>query len=165
MFFTKKSVEYDVIVGAKATINGDIQTEGSVCLDGKVNGDIKTNGYIILSNESELVGNVYAESADIFGKCIGNIETSGPVVINGDAELQGDVKCESIRTMPGCQFSGKLTVVPNNQMRNPSRERERPENRRRNEVPRRTVPLSEKGDSKSDKSEDKKEDVKKYSRN
>lgn len=83
-------------MGAKATINGDIQTEGSVCPDGKVNGDIKTNGYIISSVESlELVGNVYAESADIFGKCIGNIETSGPVVINGDAELQGDVKCES----------------------------------------------------------------------
>ncbi|WP_373798387.1 bactofilin family protein [Bacteroides heparinolyticus] len=106
----KKTIEFDVIVGSKAVIKGDIETEGSVCIDGKVIGNIKTKGLAIISLDAALEGNLEAESADVYGKVVGNIETTGPVTINEEASVKGDVECEAIKTSPGSEFLGKLTV-------------------------------------------------------
>ncbi|MDO4753604.1 MAG: polymer-forming cytoskeletal protein [Bacillota bacterium] len=112
MFLNKKPADFDVVIGAKAVINGDIDTEGSICIDGKVNGNIKTNGDVIISENASLTGNIKAYSVDIYGSCIGDIETVGDINVNASATLKGDAKCGSIKTAPGCEFSGNLTVVP-----------------------------------------------------
>lgn len=112
MFLNKKSVLFDVVIGAKAVINGDIETEGSVCIDGKVNGNIQTNGDVIISENASVNGGIKALSVDIYGSCTGDIETKGHINVNETAVLKGDAKCGSIKTTPGCEFSGNLTVHP-----------------------------------------------------
>lgn len=112
MFFNKKNPNFDVIIGAKATIKGDIETEGSVCIEGKVNGNIHTDGYVIVSQHSNVTGNIKAHSANIYGTCLGDIETTESITVNATAVLKGNAKCGSIATIPGCEFSGSLTVTP-----------------------------------------------------
>lgn len=106
----KKSVEFDVIIGSNALITGDIETEGSVCVDGKVVGNINTKGLAIISLDASLNGDLKAESIDVYGSIVGNVETTGAVSINEEASIKGDVICGSIRTAPGSEFTGKLTV-------------------------------------------------------
>lgn len=131
MFFNKKSVLFDVVIGAKAVINGDIETEGSVCIDGKVNGNIDTDGDVIISENASINGGIRALSVDIFGSCTGDIETTGHINVNETAVLKGNAKCGSIRTTPGCEFAGNLTVhsVPKQN----SESRNKPETKKAND--------------------------------
>lgn len=122
----KKTVNFDVVIGEKAVIKGDIDTEGSVCIDGKVIGNIKTSGSIIVSANANIEGNIAAHSADIFGVCKGNIEATTSITVNADASLEGDAKCESIKTLPGCKFTGNLMVAPSDRTANEQKNRRTP---------------------------------------
>lgn len=112
MFLIKKPILFDVVIGAKAVINGDVETEGSICIDGKINGNIQTDGDVIVSENASINGDIKALSADIFGSCTGDVETTGHINVNESAILKGNAKCGSIKTAPGCEFSGNLTVLP-----------------------------------------------------
>lgn len=109
---SKQNTEYDIIIGEKSQVNGDIQTEGSVFLDGKIEGNVTSQGQVVVSQKSTVTGSIKAQAVEMYGKCKGNVETKTSLVIYGEASLIGDVVCESLTTTPGCEFKGNVQVVP-----------------------------------------------------
>ncbi len=112
----KKGENFEVIIGEHSSVKGDIETEGSVCINGKVYGNINTNGLVIISESALIEGDIISDSADIYGRCVGNVETKGPLTLYSDASVKGDVACGSITTTPGSEFDGKLSVMPRHHM-------------------------------------------------
>lgn len=109
--------EYDVVIGEKSQVNGDILTEGSVFLDGKIEGNVTSQGQVVVSQKSSVTGSIKAQAVELYGKCKGNVETKTSLVIYGDASLIGDVVCESLTTTPGCEFQGNVQVAPSHEHR------------------------------------------------
>lgn len=110
--FSKQAQSFDVVIGSQSKINGDIESEGSVRLDGKLVGSVKAKGEVIVSGNASVEGDIAALSVSIFGKCKGNIEAYGTVQLHSTAEMMGDVKAESFKTETGCTFNGNCQTAP-----------------------------------------------------
>lgn len=110
--FNKKTVNFDVIIGETSVIRGDIESEGSIRIDGHLDGSVTSRGGEVIVSENAVVnGNIYAQLADLFGKCTGNIIVQTHVTLHSSASLRGDVRAESINTEKGAEFTGHCTII------------------------------------------------------
>ncbi len=112
--FPKKEVEFkfDIIIGPSSIIKGDIESEGSIRVDGKVLGDIKSLGNIIVTEDAYINGNLTCINADIYGIVEGNAKTKGKINLYQKASLNGDIICKSFNTEEGATYKGNCFVDP-----------------------------------------------------
>ncbi|MBF4694811.1 bactofilin family protein [Fusibacter ferrireducens] len=112
--FPKKEVEFkfDIIIGPSSIIKGDIESEGSIRIDGKVLGDVKSLGNIIVTEEAYINGSLTCINADIYGIAEGNVKTKGKINLYHKASLKGDIICKSFNTEEGATFKGNCFVDP-----------------------------------------------------
>ncbi len=112
--FPKKEIDFkfDIIIGPNSLIKGDLESEGSIRIDGKVIGNIVSLGSIIITEDAYVNGNVTCTSADIYGVVEGNMSTKGKINLYHKASLNGDIICKSFNTDEGASFKGSCSVNP-----------------------------------------------------
>lgn len=112
--FQKKETEsnYDIIIGPSSLIKGDIESEGSIRVDGKIFGNIKSLGNVIISENANVKGDIYSVNAEIYGKCEGNVQVKGKINIHQNSSLIGDIVAKSFNTKEGSLFKGNCIVDP-----------------------------------------------------
>lgn len=108
----KKEIEmhFDIIIGETAVIDGDMNSEGSIRVDGTINGNLTCKGNIIISDKALVTGNICCLNAEIYGSCIGNVSVQGKVNLHEHASLDGDISAKSFVTKEGAHFLGKCYV-------------------------------------------------------
>lgn len=115
--FNKKemeiNVDFDVIVGSNTKIDGTIDSEGSIRIDGLLNGDIRAVGDVIIGANAEINGNINSKNIDISGIVNGNIVADLNLKIYETGRLNGDFECSSFHISDGGFFQGKCTVKGN----------------------------------------------------
>lgn len=116
--FQKKinDVNFDVIIGPSSIIKGDIESEGSIRIDGKIFGNITSLGTVIISENAYVKGDVKSMNADIYGKCEGNVQVKGKINIFQNSSLMGDILAKSFNTKEGSMFKGNCIVDPNEEL-------------------------------------------------
>lgn len=116
--FPKKEIEFkfDIIIGASSIIKGDIESEGSIRIDGKVIGDVKSLGNVIVTEDAYINGNVSCSSVDIYGSIEGNVKTKGKINLFEKASLTGDIVCKGFSTDEGSTFNGNCCVNPSDEI-------------------------------------------------
>ena len=62
------------IIGAGTSINGDINSEGDIRIDGTLNGNLIAKAKVFIGPEGIVEGNITGFHADILGKVKGNIK-------------------------------------------------------------------------------------------
>jgi len=112
--FQKRESEsnYDIIIGSSSLIKGDIESEGSIRVDGKIFGNIKSLGNIIISENAYVKGDIFSMNAEIYGKCEGNVQVKGKINIHQNSSLVGDIIAKSFNTKEGSLFKGNCIVDP-----------------------------------------------------
>ncbi|MGX8797572.1 bactofilin family protein [Fusibacter sp. JL298sf-3] len=110
--FQKKDIEmnFDIIIGPNSTVKGDLESDGSIRIDGVILGDISSKGNIIISEQAKVTGNVACLSTEIYGVCKGNVSVQGRVNLHENASLDGDVIARSFNTKEGAHFTGNCTI-------------------------------------------------------
>jgi len=116
--FQKKlnEVNFDVIIGPSSIIKGDIESEGSIRIDGKILGNITSLGTVIISENAYVKGDIKSMNADIYGKCEGNVQVKGKINIFQNSSLMGDILAKSFNTKEGSMFKGNCIVDPNEEL-------------------------------------------------
>ncbi len=116
--FQKKDTEsnYDIIIGSGSLIKGDIESEGSIRVDGKIFGNIKSLGNVIISENAYVKGDVFSMNAEIYGKCEGNVQVKGKINIHQNSSLIGDIIAKSFNTKEGSLFKGNCVVDPEEEL-------------------------------------------------
>ena len=116
--FQKKeaNVFYDIIIGSKSIIKGDVESEGSIRVDGKIYGDINSLGSVIISDNAYVKGNIKSQNADIYGVCEGNVSVRGKINIHENSTLTGDIVAKSFNTKEGSTFKGNCLVDPSEEL-------------------------------------------------
>lgn len=112
--FQKKESEsnYDIIIGSSSLIKGDIESEGSIRIDGKILGNIRSLGNVIVSENAYVKGDITSMNAEIYGKCEGNVQVKGKINIHQNSTLVGDIIAKSFNTKEGSLFKGNCFVDP-----------------------------------------------------
>jgi cytoskeletal protein CcmA (bactofilin family) len=103
--------KFDTLIGKNTTFQGNIETVGTIRIDGKVNGEIKVEGDIYIGKDSEIIGNVYTKNIFLSGKVQGNIEAQGLLNATSTAEIYGDIFVQNLITSEGSIFEGKCKMV------------------------------------------------------
>ncbi len=116
--FQKREPEsnYDIIIGSSSLIKGDIESEGSIRVDGKIIGNIKSLGNVIISENAYVKGDIFSFNAEIYGKCEGNVQVKGKINIHQNSSLIGDIIAKSFNTKEGSLFKGNCVVDPTEEL-------------------------------------------------
>ncbi len=113
--FKKKDLSssqgFDTLIGTNTTFVGNIESSGSIRIDGRLNGDLKVEGDIFIGSNAEITGNIYANNVQLAGMVEGNIESVGILRILSTAKLFGDINVHSFVADEGGVFHGKCCMI------------------------------------------------------
>lgn len=100
----------DTVVGPSVKIQGDLNSEGNIKIEGQVTGKVKTTQNVYVSESAQIVADVIAGTCTIAGEVQGNVKVSSTLILLGTAKLTGDINCAVLRVEDGAIFSGKCSM-------------------------------------------------------
>ena len=98
------------VLAAGITVVGDIETDGTVRIDGRLNGSVRRAGSVIVGTESTIQGGISAAEVVIGGTVQGNIVAAERVELQASAIVNGNIEANSILIHEGSAVNGKLNV-------------------------------------------------------
>ena len=101
----------DTIIGTNTVIEGFLESQGTIRVDGKVKGDIKAAGDVFVGTNGTVTGNINASNVYLSGAVEGNVTTKGVLRILSTAKLIGDIFVKSFVTDEGGILQGKCTMI------------------------------------------------------
>ena len=106
----------ETVVGPSVKIQGDLNSEGNIRIEGQVTGKVKTSQSVFINQGAKISADVLAGNAVIGGEIQGNIKILGHLFLQGTARVTGDISCSVLRVEDGAQFSGKcsMNAIANN---------------------------------------------------
>ncbi len=101
----------DTVIGVSSSMEGNINSNGIIRIDGKFHGDITTKTDIIVGEQGYIKGNIKANNASISGKVEGNIKCNGLLEIMTTGRVFGDIEVASISINEGAMFKGSSRMI------------------------------------------------------
>ena len=98
------------MIGAGTTINGDVQSEGDIRVDGTLKGSVSTEGKVVLGREGVIEGDVVCKNADVSGILKAKITVSQLLSLKTSAKLNGDITTNKLSIEPGAEFTGSCSM-------------------------------------------------------
>ena len=93
------------VIDACLVINGNLQSERDVQVDGELNGDIRCS-QLIVSRDATINGNIVADEVVVRGKVKGVIR-AGQVMLQDTAQVESDIFHKSLIVEEGACFDGE----------------------------------------------------------
>jgi cytoskeletal protein CcmA (bactofilin family) len=98
------------VVDDRLTIHGNLDTDGSVRVDGRVEGASHRAGTLIVGVGGTVVGNVEAREVVVAGSIDGNVHARGRIEIESGAAVHGDIRASSITLREGGAVDGQVSI-------------------------------------------------------
>ncbi len=112
---SKSGEAITTFLGADATIEGDLNFDGTVRLDGRVAGRISSkSGTVIVGEKAAIEADVAVGVAIVMGRVDGTISAEKRIEIYSPAKVEGDIRAPVISIDAGVQFNGNCTMTPYN---------------------------------------------------
>ncbi len=102
------------IIGKATQIQGDIETNGNIRIEGKLIGKIRTKSKIVLGSSSYVEGVIYAQNAEIAGELKGKIEVKELLVLKASSIVDGKIKATTISVEIGAVIKGDCRIHKKN---------------------------------------------------
>lgn len=100
----------ETVVGPSVKIQGDLNSEGNIRIEGQVAGKVHTTQSVHVGEAAKIAADVQAGNAIIAGEVQGNIKVSGNLILQASARVAGDISCGILRVEDGAQFTGKCNM-------------------------------------------------------
>ena len=110
----KKSKKVDAIstfLGPDAAIEGTIEFQGTIRLDGKVKGKIQSNGGTVIVGEKAVIhADVMVDVAIIYGEVNGTVSARDRIAAYPPCRVVGDIQAPIISIEAGVVFNGNCAM-------------------------------------------------------
>src|SRR5690606_14925533 len=100
------SRKIDTFIGKDSTFTGNIESTGTIRIDGKFEGEIVTKGDLVIGESGAVQGKIKAENIIIAGKVQGEVEAAGKLELVPTGNLQGEAKMALLVVEEGAVFQG-----------------------------------------------------------
>jgi cytoskeletal protein CcmA (bactofilin family) len=94
------------VVGAGLRVVGEIESTGSVRIEGHVQGNVRART-LMVGDAGRVDGNLDAEIAQINGTVNGKLQAA-TVILGATARFKGDIVQQSLVIEPGAKFEGRV---------------------------------------------------------
>jgi len=101
----------EVSVGPTANINGDLECDGIVKIDGIYQGSIKTASNVIISEKGRVDAHIEAQNVSVSGQAKGSIMAKGRLEILSSGRVWADVTVKSFLLDDGGKLHGGLKMI------------------------------------------------------
>lgn len=100
----------ETVVGPSVKIQGDLNSEGNIRIEGSVTGKVATTQSVHIGEAAVISADMHAGNAIVAGQVQGNIKVSGNLILQSTARVNGDISCGVLRVEDGALFSGKCNM-------------------------------------------------------
>jgi cytoskeletal protein CcmA (bactofilin family) len=115
MFFKgifKSTEKLESFFGANTFLNGDIDTKGTLRIEGSVRGKV-TADWIILGEKASVNGDISAKGIVVAGKVEGNMQAKEIIEIKSKGKVLGDISTNKLTIFEGAIFDGMSFMQKN----------------------------------------------------
>ena len=92
-------------------VNGNIESEGDLRIDGEIHGEITIKGKLVIGVDGKIIGNVKCTSAKVEGRLIGDIKANEAVHLISQSNLEGNVMTARLIVDEGSVFNGSCIMT------------------------------------------------------
>jgi cytoskeletal protein CcmA (bactofilin family) len=100
------------LLDAQLIVSGDLDTGGSLRIDGKLEGNIRRADTVVLGVGATMSGDVHAREVVIGGTITGNVHASERVELQATAIVTGDILTQTILVQEGGVVNGRVLMRP-----------------------------------------------------
>ena len=98
-------------LGADSRIEGTIEFQGTIRLDGRVKGNIFSNsGTLIVGEKAVIQADIRVDSIIVMGEVSGTIDAQKRVEVYPPGRVNGDIEAGVISIEPGGVFTGNCSM-------------------------------------------------------
>ena len=99
------------VIGRSIRINGDLQGEEDLRIEGNVTGTVKlVNNSLTIGKEGQIRADVYAKSITVDGLMDGDLYGSERVAIRKNARVKGNITSPRVSLEDGAHFKGSIEM-------------------------------------------------------
>lgn len=98
------------IIGPGMTVVGDIDTDGTLRIEGRVEGTVRAGKAVVVGKEGELDGSMYTQDAVISGTVLGNVVADSRLEVHATARVEGEVRALRMQLEEGAVVNGQLSM-------------------------------------------------------
>lgn len=107
----RKADSISTFLGSQASVDGTIEFQGTIRLDGSVKGKIKSDGGTVIVGEKAVVdAEVFVGTAIIMGEVRGTIDAEERIEVYPPGRIVGDIQAPVISIEEGGLFNGNCAM-------------------------------------------------------
>jgi cytoskeletal protein CcmA (bactofilin family) len=100
----------NTIIGKGSVIQGTLQVEGEIRIEGTVKGKISSTESLTLGNGGVIEADLNTKVAVIGGNVIGNVFASEKIELQSKAVIEGEITTKNLVVEEGAIFHGKCNM-------------------------------------------------------
>ena len=100
------------LLDAQLVVTGDLDTGGSLRIDGKLDGSVRRADTVVLGVGAAMSGDVHAREVVIGGTIPGNVHATERVELQATAIVTGDILTQTILVQEGGVVNGRVLMRP-----------------------------------------------------
>jgi cytoskeletal protein CcmA (bactofilin family) len=108
--FTKRSEKLESFVGENSHFTGNIETKGTVRIDGFLEGNIQAD-WVILGEKANIKGSIVARGIVVGGKIEGNLLAREVVDVKAQGVISGDIETGKFLVVEGGVLNGRVSML------------------------------------------------------
>jgi len=108
-----RKIELSTIIGKGSKINGILNVQGGVRIDGEVEGTIESDGFVTIGPSGVALADIKATECLISGKVVGNVLCKDAVELDRSARMNGDIVAKILKVHTGAIFNGNSSMISN----------------------------------------------------
>lgn len=98
------------ILSKESTFKGDLETSGSVRIDGILEGQIRAQGEVIIGEGCQVKADIAAKRVIVEGEVHGNIEASNGLEICSTGKVFGNISGDRLIIEEGALYQGQVST-------------------------------------------------------
>jgi cytoskeletal protein CcmA (bactofilin family) len=109
--FNRKADRLKLVLGESSKITGDIETLGTMIVDGTIIGHV-SGEKVIIGEKAYVKGNIDAKNVIVGGKIEGDLKGKERVELRAAGQVFGDIFTSRLSIAEGATFHGLSHMVP-----------------------------------------------------
>jgi len=98
------------IVGPGMKVLGDLETEGTLRIEGAVKGTVRAAKAVVIGKEGSVEGDVHAHDAVIAGRVTGRVVVGSRLELQATSRLEGEVFAQRLQLEEGAVVNGPVSM-------------------------------------------------------
>jgi cytoskeletal protein CcmA (bactofilin family) len=99
------------IIAAGTRIDGDIETDGVIRIEGTVEGSIRAGRQVLVGRQGTILGDIVTREAVIGGRVEGTISATERLEVQSTSLIVGDIITRSIAVVEGGKINGTVRIA------------------------------------------------------